>query len=299
MLRLGTKEDVLKYGDEFFELAKDQRRSGYPTYDDGIKTKADFLESVERTLKNPQCEFLIQENERGVNGWIEFHHIPENQYLKPHAFNIKENIPQALEEFYAYLADRCPGVELYMDFPEENQVAIQWLEANDFKLIEKDLNHSFFFADYELRETDDHVIHLSKAHEEGFKDLCRANEADTYWTAQRILDQPQGWTVYLYVNQAEAKSCLCIMDYGDGMLQIFRLEPEGAVPRDQEKALLTACLNEFKEKGASALVYFHEENLQDKYPQLPFKLVGGYRCYIKKLASKESLGMQAMKEVNP
>ena len=44
MLAKAALQDIEKYGNMVYELSLNPAKSSYPTYTDGIKTKADFLE---------------------------------------------------------------------------------------------------------------------------------------------------------------------------------------------------------------------------------------------------------------
>ncbi len=50
MLMKATAEDIKKYGEWAYSLALNPIKSGYPTYGDGIKTKADFLDAAKRAV---------------------------------------------------------------------------------------------------------------------------------------------------------------------------------------------------------------------------------------------------------
>ena len=50
MLIKATPEDIKKYGEFAYSVALNPKKSCYPTYADGIKTKTDFFKAAERAI---------------------------------------------------------------------------------------------------------------------------------------------------------------------------------------------------------------------------------------------------------
>lgn len=96
MLVQATPEDVKTYGELAYRLALDPAKSGYPTYADGIKTRADFFRAAERAVTDETAELLLFCAEGKVEGWISFYWIPEDRYLQLIGFQINRNMRQAL-----------------------------------------------------------------------------------------------------------------------------------------------------------------------------------------------------------
>lgn len=58
-LRICTESEYKKYAEYVYSLALDQSKSGYPTYCDGIKTKAMFLDRSEKAFSRDTEEILL------------------------------------------------------------------------------------------------------------------------------------------------------------------------------------------------------------------------------------------------
>lgn len=59
VLRICTESEYKKYAEYVYSLALDQSKSGYPTYCDGIKTKAMFLDRSEKAFSRDTEEILL------------------------------------------------------------------------------------------------------------------------------------------------------------------------------------------------------------------------------------------------
>ncbi len=71
-----------------YELALDLTRSGYPTWCDGFKTKADFIARTKKSLDRPAEDVLLFLEDGQVEGLIAFQHLEEERCLHPYIFNI-------------------------------------------------------------------------------------------------------------------------------------------------------------------------------------------------------------------
>lgn len=103
MLTTCTKDDFLKYSDFAYELASDLTKSSYPTYCDGIKTKAMFVERSLKAFERDTEDMLLFEHGAKVQGVIHYSWIPEDNYLSINSFNINEATEVALTEFLEYV----------------------------------------------------------------------------------------------------------------------------------------------------------------------------------------------------
>ena len=56
MLIKATPEDIKKYGEFAYSVALNPKKSCYPTYADGIKTKTDFFKAAERAIAKETYE---------------------------------------------------------------------------------------------------------------------------------------------------------------------------------------------------------------------------------------------------
>ena len=148
MLMKATAEDIKKYGEWAYSLALNPIKSGYPTYGDGIKTKADFLDAAKRAVAGETSELLMFRMDGNVEGWLSYFWISEDKYLQLDGFCINRGTHQALTELMDMLGTRFTGYTAYFGYAGENRDAIEFLQAHDFKCIEQAWNHSFFFDGY-------------------------------------------------------------------------------------------------------------------------------------------------------
>ncbi len=72
MLTPLKREEFDKHIDFVYALALDPARSGYPTYTDGIKTRADFVERAKKAFERENEEILLYEREDRIAGWIHY-----------------------------------------------------------------------------------------------------------------------------------------------------------------------------------------------------------------------------------
>ena len=82
MLIKATPEDIKKYGEFAYSVALNPKKSCYPTYADGIKTKTDFFKAAERAIAKETYELLLFGIDGKVEGWISYYWIPEDRYLQ-------------------------------------------------------------------------------------------------------------------------------------------------------------------------------------------------------------------------
>ncbi len=186
MLTPLKREDFDKYIDFIYALALDPARSGYPTYTDGIKTKADFVERSLRAYERANEDILLYERDGKIAGWIHYYYLAEDKYLDTCSFNIAEGMGDAIAEFTAFARERFPGSELYMKFPGENTQAEAALEAGGFACIERDFNDVFDLDRYEVRPQDPDVVPVTRENYDLFRAL-HAQVEDMYWNSDRLL----------------------------------------------------------------------------------------------------------------
>ncbi|MCI6952089.1 MAG: hypothetical protein MR740_07940 [Clostridium sp.] len=117
MLARATMQDIRDYGDWAYSLALDPTRSGYPTYCDGIKTKAEFLTAAKQALMRETEELLLFRMDGAVEGWISLTWIPEDGYLQVDSFNIRRGTRRALEELLTLLERHYSGYTAHFGFP--------------------------------------------------------------------------------------------------------------------------------------------------------------------------------------
>lgn len=282
MLIKAAVEDIKKYGELAYSIAMNPAKSCYPTYIDGIKTKADFLSAAERAVSKETSEVLLFSVDGNVEGWVSYFWIPEDNYLQLNGFNINRDTEQALTELVELIEARFPGYTAYFGYPGDNRDAIHFLAEHGFKCIEQDWNHSFFFDGYTRKEYSPCVEKISRENFYKFREVYHA-DPETYWNPDRIFETIDDWTVFIY-NQADTPVAAVFLKGDDGYFEIYGAEcAEGVFREDVFRELLTASLVECKRLGAKYMTYFCGEDEKHILSELGFKCVGQYVLYMKSL----------------
>jgi hypothetical protein len=283
MLRAISESEFDRYIDFAYELALDLTRSGYPTYTDGIKTKADYIEHSKRSLADERDGILLYERDGKVCGWIQYFTEPEEKYMQTDAFNIESGTREALHEFIAFARERFPGFDLHLGFPEENTEAVSTLEALGFERIEESYNNALDYETYEIRPEDEHVVEITRENYPLFAALHTQDEDYMYWTAKRILAKLDDWKIFAYIEGGKALGAVYFRSFPE-LSEIFGIDFEGDVYRgDMFRILLASALNYDKKHGAKHMVFFCEDQEQPDAIAAGFRLVGKYVCYKAKL----------------
>lgn len=282
MLIKATANNLKKYGDFAYSLALDPAKSCYPTYCDGIKTKADFLASAERALASQTAEILLFSIDGKVEGWLSFDRIPEDRYLQLNGFSIDHGMEQALAELLERLEAQFAGYTAYFGYPGDNHDAIRFLAEHGFRCIEQDWNHSFFFDGYTAEGSSPCVEKISRHNFAMFRAVYHPDD-ETYWNADRIFETIDDWIIFVY-QQADCPVAAVFLTGADGYYEIYGTEfAEGVFQEDVFHALLTASLNECKGRNAQYLTYLCGERERSALSKLGFKCVGQYVLYLKAL----------------
>lgn len=282
MLIKATPDDITKYGDFVYRLALNPEKSCYPTYIDGIKTRADFFDAAKRAVSSETSELLLFESGGELEGWISYDWVPEDKYLQLNGFNINRATEQAMTELLERLQTRFAGYTAYFGFPVENHAAIRFLAGNGFRCIERDWNHSFFFDGFTPQKDSPCVEKISRRNLDKFRAVYHATP-DTYWNADRICDAINNWLVYVY-NDGNTPIATVFLTGRDRYYEVFGAEFSDGIFRENVlRELLTASLNACRRDGAKYLTYFCGENERTVLRQLGFQSVGQYVLYIKEL----------------
>lgn len=139
MLIPAIMEDIQTYGDIAYALARDPAHSCYPTYTDGIKTRADFLNAAKKALTRETSELLLFLLDGAVAGWISYDWIPKDRYLQIDGCNIQCGAAQALSELLARLSDRFAGYTAYFGYPADALAELGFRSIGQYVLYTKTL----------------------------------------------------------------------------------------------------------------------------------------------------------------
>lgn len=285
MLRLLKSTEFHTYIDFAYELALDLTRSGYPTWYDGFKTKADFIARTKKSLDRPTEDVLLFLENGQAEGLIAFEHLEEERYLHAHIFNIRRDTGTALAEFVDYCRERWPGFDLDLGFPAENVDAVSWLEGAGIPLLERSWNYGYFLDQYTPLRSPSGVKRVTAENFADFAAIHRRIEGDMYWNCDRVRESLDKWAIFVAGEGDSAGEVLMTIDE-DPHQEIFALEfADGQYREGPFRALLTAGLNTLKERGTKYLTFFVDVGSPqgEALKALGFQLVGTYMCHRIKL----------------
>lgn len=286
MLVKATYQDIEKYGDFVYSIALDLSKSAYPTFADGISTKEGFFQNVRRSIERENYELLLYFFEDKMEGFISYFWLEEDNYLQLHSCNISSGTTQALKELVAFLEENFKEYEWYFGFPKGNQEAVEFLKKQGFSCIEDDYDTNIDFANYEPREEDENVVRVTKENFEDFRCIHSLDEADTYWTCERIYEKLDAWNVYVYYED-RVPTGVVFFAGDEEYLEIFGIEyKDGIYREDIFAALMITALNEGKRRGIKYMTYFCEKELE-AVQKLGFRCVSPYVCYCRNPVSDE------------
>ena len=211
MLRQLSQDEYMQYLDSAYELALDMSRSCYPTYADGLKTRADFNAHAARSFDRDDYTMLLYEQDGAPLGLIQFYVMDDDRYIQPDIFCIKRDYGRAVREFVEYLHMRFPGYELHFGVSRTNTGAVEALESLDFEREEVSLGGVLRFVDgsmeiFGVDFEDDRfnaedfrtlmVRALNQSKKDGMKDMTFFHENETHPAAEsvgiRIIDTYYG-----------------------------------------------------------------------------------------------------------
>lgn len=283
MLRRLTKEEAQKNLDFAYALACDQTKSAYPTYADGIKTRADFISRTMLAFERTHEELLLFEADGCAEGWVHYCALPEDQCVMFHAFGARRLAARVIDETIAYLALKYPGCTLEFGMSAQNREMIAHLEALSFEKLEDSLVNTLRFADYLCQKEADGLARITRENFADFAALHAVHDEDMYWNNARIEPEVDKWDIFVMKHGETPVGAICAYCL-DGSMEIFCVDyQENRFDETVFAALLTKLLNEGKRSGVKNLTFFCEPEEQKTVEACGFSYVGGYRLYAKAL----------------
>ena len=268
-----------KYIDHAYGLALDKRRSGYPTYTDGIKAKRDFVDAINELAAGQNSELLLFECDGKALGLLGYFFVPDDKYIQVSIMDIEDKTDAALSEFVEYARRRFSGYELNIGVPAENVAARTFLLDNGFDCIENAYHYTLVFDRYSAIAESGNVRAVTP---ESFGDFKALHDGeDMYWTSDRIFETLSKWRVFVYYEGGAPVGA--IYSIGTDTPEIFGVDFVSGFDTTVYRALLTKLLNSLKAAGARHLTYFVEGNERAVAEELGFKAVGEYFCFVEVL----------------
>ncbi len=284
MLRSCSEKEFENYIDLMYGLALDLTKSGYPTYCDGIKTKADFAERSHQAFERDTEQILLFEQEGAVRGMIHYFLIPEDHYLQTICFNIDNAMEQAISEFLAYVGERFQGYGALFTFPAENSLAVNYLAEHGFECIEDDYNNTAFFDKFDEIQGNSDLIRIEKQNFEKFESLHCQTEG--YWNSERILADLDNWIILVKEKDGKPQGAVYYSRIGDGWFEIYGIDmKKEANHAELFKELLTAALFDAKHKKGRFMTFFCEKECEKIAMECGFICIGNTLCYKIRLGS--------------
>ena len=281
MLRKLEVSQFEQYVEFAYALALDTRKSGYPTYTDGIKTKEDFIARSRKALERDNEEILLFERSGEVRGWIHYYYLASDRYLDTCSFCVEEGMGDAIREFKAFAHERFPGSELYLGFPRENTEAVAALEALGFEQIEADWNNIADLERHSLTPVQGDIRLITRETYPLFAALHQQEDGEMFWDNAHILADLENWRIFVSMKGERAVGAIYTSVSADKkMEEIFGVDfPDGVYDGETYRALVTAALNDEKCRGVRHLVLFADDETQADTLRCGFRCVGQYVCY--------------------
>ena len=280
MLRTCSEAEFERYLEFAYALATDLTRSGYPTYCDGVKTKAMFAARSRQAFRLDTEQLLLFESEGTIEGVIHCEWIPEDRYLSTVCFSIRRGTEQALSEFLEYARTRFPGYDLFLGFPAEHRVAVRFLAERGFACIEDDYNNTAFLDECRSLPTHSGLIPIGIENYELFQALHRPAEADMYWNSERILADLAHWNILVKEERGIPQGAVYYRAVSDGWFEIFGVDVAGNRWEPQLfQELLNGALLDAKRRGGRFMTFFCEREYEDAAVECGFQCIGNYLCY--------------------
>ena len=280
MLRSCSKEEFIAHIEFAYALATNMKTSGYPTYCDGIKTKAMFVERALKAFERETEEMLLFVYEDEVQGLIHYYWLPEDRYLQLIGFHVARAAEQALSEFLEYVGERFRGYDAYLGFPSENRSAVQFLAAQGFECIENDYNNTAFLDQLDSGPENRDVIQIRRENYQWFQTLHCQTQGDMYWDSERIYDALDDWIIFVRETDGKPQGAVYYRNIEDGWFEIFGIDIDhGKYDPALFMELLNAALSDAKRRNGRFMTFFCEEAYEAAAKACGFVCVGNYLCY--------------------
>lgn len=272
MLRPMMETDWHTCRERAWNLACSLQTSGFHTYLDGVKTRADFDRRVARAFTDDtETLLMLTDDQSDFRGLIQCFCLREEQYVQTCHFLTEDGWQEtALEQFLAYAREHYPGMELNMGFPAENVRAVQSFAKQGLAPVEKS---SVWMAHADTWTPGTVPPQVRPLDDENLDAFHRLHDAqDMYWTTERILGAREQWQVLLYGTEAVLYAMT-----GEPMAEIFGVDDAEGFSAERFVGLVSGLMNRLAE---AHLCYFTESRQEEALlPALGFQSICRYNCY--------------------
>ncbi len=284
MLKQISKAELNTYLDYAYNLALDFKSSSYPSYNDGIKTKSDFVNKAHKSMDDDNSEILLFTLNDSVLGYIDYYVLMDDKYIGFSVFNVEKHVSIAIKEVVHYLSKEYNNYELNFSFPDENVKAIETLSKMNFTKCENYVN-ILLLDDYTYQNEDANIIKVDKHNYKDFKSLHDLN-ADMYWNSDRLFDEIENdkWNLYLYYK-GDIPVATIYFIYTPTLMEVFGLDFIDNILNEKVfTSLVIKAVNDTKNYGLKHSVIFTEKAVETELlDKLHFKCIGKCLTFSKKL----------------
>lgn len=282
MLSKAQKADLRLYGESAYTISQDLSKSAFPTYVDGIKTKADFFEFAQKSFRSTMHEILIYKIGGEFAGWIDYYWLDADRYIGISVFNIRAQPQVALDEFLAYIRSKFSGYRLDFGLPVENIAVRNYFKALGHSPMEISEVFTLDLADYPSGATSAQVYAITPDNFEDFRKLHAGVEM--YWDSNKLwqaISQPQasGWRILGYYADGVLQAAIYFV-YSSTMTEVFGLDyAPGTNVSVLLPILFSAAKNQAKLEGQRYICYFAKESERESLENLGMNYITKYELY--------------------
>lgn len=285
MLKPCSEQALISYMDFVYSLALDPSKSGYPIFNDGIKTKELFTTLAKDSFSKEQEDILLFEYNGVVEGWIQYEWIPVDRYLATTGFYIATHMEQALQEFLDFAQRQFRGYDLFLGFPGANETAVRFLSSHGFECIEDTFHHTLSLEQYQPVSGIKDVVRINEDNYELFAELHDQIEGYMYWNSPRIYETLDRWIVFVKLEDGKPVGNVYFKAAVDGIYSIYGVDLLDNIFRPQAFLdLMHSSLRTVTELGGKYVISFCEKEKVPSMRELGFHYVGEYIAFQRRLS---------------
>lgn len=282
MLKAIDKTTCIQHLDKMYKLAQQSTSSSYPTYNDGIKTKDDFVNTTLKAFSRPEDHLLGYYQGDELIGWVHYYVLEASTYVGILSLLASRDFDALIVCVDQFLVEQFPGYELWYNFPQENIAACTYLENNHYALIESSQNFIYSLSDKNyLRPST--INEYQSEDELTFRQFHQYYETSMYWTSDRLLSDLGRWRILVCRQAAEIVGFIYSMKQGLNF-EVFGVDfKEAHYNESNYRDMIRGCLWDARLHGAKHLNYFVEETTYENIlNEEGFHSVGVCLTYMKK-----------------
>lgn len=244
ILLIDELEEILEFT---WRLSTSPSTNSYSLYSTFDEMKTRFTKAVEDETDKLYTVYI----EESLCGVVCFEVIPENHYIQTIGIYISSNFNNVMSELFLKLRKEYTGYEIYLGYPKENTLAINYCKNKKIPLIESSTDFRLKSSEFtgfsepnrirRITETD--FFEYAKYHEEQFQGI--------YWTSERLRQRMDQWRIYIHQTKELIDGCI-FLNVWESSCEIF-----GLANTSGDNALTTLLLSH------SLSETIHNDNVED------------------------------------